>query len=262
MNKLLETALTAVKAASEKVLSIYHQDFSVHYKTDKSPLTQADEMAHQVIYQQLIQTGYAIVSEESTSDELQTNNNQSDHFWLVDPLDGTKEFIKKNDEFTINIALVENKRPILGVVAIPAKQTIYYAIAGQGAYKLVEGQRPESIGVSSVNDLTQSVIAVSRSHLKPEDKQFIDTYGIADTRPLGSAVKYCYIAEGQVDLSVRFTPLMQWDLAASDIIVNEAGGCVCDFNHQAYDYDINMADKPLTVGLIVTNGHLGVISAA
>jgi 3'(2'), 5'-bisphosphate nucleotidase len=121
LNQLLDVTLNAANQASEKMLEIYQKDFSIDYKDDKSPLTEADEASHQIIYNLLKDLGYPVISEESKPDELIDSTSQFNRFWLVDPLDGTKEFIKNNGEFTVNIALVENMRPILGVVAIPAQ---------------------------------------------------------------------------------------------------------------------------------------------
>ncbi|MDC0534190.1 3'(2'),5'-bisphosphate nucleotidase CysQ [Francisellaceae bacterium] len=255
LNQLLDVALNAANHASEKMLEIYQKDFSIDYKDDKSPLTEADEASHQIIYNLLKDLGYPVISEESKPEELIDSTSQSNRFWLVDPLDGTKEFIKKNGEFTVNIALIENNRPILGVVAIPAQNKTYYAIQGQGAYK-VKGGNAQKINCSKTADLSVATIAVSRSHLKQEDQDFIARNNIANTKPLGSALKYCEIADGSVDLSIRFTPLMQWDLAASDIIVHEAGGVVSDFKGCGYQYDPQDSENALVDGLIARNENL------
>jgi 3'(2'), 5'-bisphosphate nucleotidase len=257
LNQLLDVALNAANQASEKMLEIYQKDFSIDYKYDKSPLTEADEASHQIIYNLLKDLGYPVISEESKPEELIDLTSQSSRFWLVDPLDGTKEFIKKNGEFTVNIALIENNRPILGVVAIPAQNKMYYAAQGQGAYKL-EGGNAQKVNCSKTANLSDATIAVSRSHLKQEDQDFIARNNIAKTKPLGSALKYCEIANGSVDLSIRFTPLMQWDLAASDVIVHEAGGMVSNFSHNHYQYDISRSSEALINGLLVTNGSLSI----
>ena len=252
MKKLLEKVIAIGNEAAKAVMQIYEKDFAVEYKEDESPLTVADKTAHSIIDQGLKNTGYPVVSEESKQKDLNKISQNTTCFWLVDPLDGTKEFIKKNGEFTINIALVNDSRPVLGIVLIPAQNKIYYAIKDEGAFKL-SGGILEKLYCSNVNKLSESTIAVSRSHLKNEDRNFIENNIIRQTKPLGSALKYCEIAEGNVDISIRFTPLMQWDLAASDIIVHEAGGAVVDFQNKVYQYNATHSNEALIKGLIVLN---------
>ena len=276
LNDCLNTALEAAIQADQVIMDIYQSNYEVEFKEDESPITIADQRAHQAIAERLQPLGIRIISEEgiveppedqlkprlARNDDLREKSerrsavyvdevheysegafDKADHFycksgsyfWLVDPLDGTKEFINKNGEFTVNIALIQNNRPILGVVSAPALNTQYYAVKDQGAFKL-EGGGAKQIHCSSVTDIKQATLAVSRSHLKPEDEAFIEKNDITNTKPLGSALKYCQIAEGSVDLSVRYSPLMEWDIAASDIIMHEAGSRLMDLQGNEFSY--------------------------
>lgn len=252
-DQCLDIALTAAHQAAEAILSVYKQDIVIERKSDNNPVTQADLAAHDVIIKVLASSGFPVISEESEPDL--TALERAGCYWLVDPLDGTKEFIQKNGEFTVNIALIHQSRPVLGVVAVPVKHIVYYAVKDQGAFKIEAGVT-QRLQCSSVSSLEKATIAVSRSHLKPQDKAFIEKHGITKVKPLGSALKYCEIAEGLVDCSVRFTPLMQWDLAASDLIVSESGGTVVDFSDQQYRYRHEIFGEALTGGLLVFNSNL------
>ncbi|PIR12112.1 MAG: 3'(2'),5'-bisphosphate nucleotidase CysQ [Gammaproteobacteria bacterium CG11_big_fil_rev_8_21_14_0_20_46_22] len=252
-DQYLDIALSAACQAAGAIMAVYHRDIAVEQKADQSPVTQADLAAHDAIVSVLAASGFPVISEESEPDLDLLK--RADYHWLVDPLDGTKEFIQKNGEFTVNIALIHHNRPVLSVVAVPAKQVVYYALKGQGAFK-VEAGVGKRLQCSSVSNLEEATIAVSRSHLKPEDQDFIEKQGITKVKPLGSALKYCEIAEGLVDCSVRFTPLMQWDLAASDLIVSEAGACAVDFSGNVYSYRFDGVQQALTAGLLVSNGLL------
>lgn len=231
LDEVKTTLLPLAKNASQAVMQIYASDnFGVDIKSDNSPLTKADTLSHQIICSQLEKYGFPVISEESC--ENTALKNDCDTFWLVDPLDGTKEFINKNGEFTINIALIENSRPTLGIVAAPALNKYYYAVKGHGAYK-VEKESHQKISCSNVTDITKATIAVSRSHLNAKDEEFIKENNITKIKKLGSALKYCEIAEGIVDLSIRYTPLMQWDIAASDILLAESGASALSINYSA-----------------------------
>ena len=254
---LLYLAMSAVKQASYEIMSIYQNQSpsDVMYKSDDSPVTQADITSHATIVNILMGAGLPMVSEEGQIASDQCNQNEGSCFWLIDPLDGTKEFLSRNDQFTVNIALVRDGAVVLGVVSEPATDIIYFALKGQGAYRMNK-YVSERIFCSSQSTLSKAKIAVSRSHLNAKDQQFIETHGINQTIPLGSALKYCHIAMGEVDLSIRHTPLMPWDLAASDLVVSEAGGVVCDFDKHPYFYKYQSCSKPLERGLLVSNHHL------
>jgi 3'(2'), 5'-bisphosphate nucleotidase len=253
LNDILSVALGAIRKASVEVLGLY-QNIStekINYKSDESPLTQADIASNNIIISNLQQhSSYPILSEEGQDDLTRLN---SKYVWLVDPLDGTKEFISKNGEFTINIALVENNRPILGVVSVPAKNVIFYAIRGQGAFVRRDCE-DKQIYCSKCNDIGSAKLSVSRSHLDPKLKQLLEKHQISNFTPKGSAVKYCSIAEGLVDASIRKTPLMEWDICAADCILKEAGGLITDF--KGSDLKYNKKNLKFESGIIASNGCL------
>lgn len=229
--------ITILKLAGEIIMRIYHKDFSVEFKQDNSPLTEADLASHYLICDELkkLYPDIPILSEESASTFKLKDEN--DCFWCIDPLDGTKEFIKKNDEFTVNIALIRNKQPIFGFIAVPAKNIIYAGVRGNGAFKLKGNNDLQKIQVKprSHNHL---IFAVSRSHLDDETKKMVKEYG-ADIIKAGSALKLAYVAEGLVDAYPRFGPSMLWDVAAGQCLIEEAGGKVLwANNHQPVSYDI------------------------
>lgn len=251
LKNILNEVLLLIKDAADAVMEVYSKDFTVEYKADLSPLSEADVAAHQVITASLAKFGWPIISEENDISLAYTDS--PEYFWLVDPLDGTKEFISKNGEFTINIALIKNSQPILGIVAIPAQHKIYYAVAGEGAFCLDEKNKLKQIFCSKQGNIQDATIAVSRSHLKEDDKNFITKNKISKVLPLGSALKYCYIADGTVDLSIRYTPLMSWDIAASDIILRESGAKLVDFDGNEYSYDYKTIEQAINCGLIASN---------
>ena len=222
LNSLLDQAKIAASTASEEILKVYHSDdFEIETKNDQSPLTRADQAAHQVITSILEKTGIPILSEEGTLIPY-SRRKKWETFWMIDPLDGTKEFIKKNGEFTVNIALIHHHQPIIGVVQTPVTYDLYYAIKASGAQK--NGQ---SIQCASF-DLHQSGIkvVVSRSHINPETQSFLDTLINPKIITKGSSLKLLIVAEGEAHLYPRFAPTMEWDTAAAQIIVEEAGGKV------------------------------------
>jgi len=216
--------IAVAKQAGEAIMSIYRRDFAVEYKGDSSPLTEADKAAHLIIEAGLqrlnekVGIHIPILSEEGKDIAYETRKDWG-YFWLVDPLDGTKEFIKKNDEFTVNIALVHEGIPVAGVVYAPALNTTYWAKKGQGAYK--DGER-----LPLMQSRETFRVVASRSHMSPETQAFIDALPVAQTRELisvGSSLKICWVAEGQADVYPRLGPTMEWDTAAAHAIVLEAG---------------------------------------
>ena len=222
LNSLLDQAKIAANAASEEILRVYNSDdFEIEAKDDQSPLSRADQAAHQVITSLLEKTGIPILSEEGTLIPY-SRRKKWETFWMIDPLDGTKEFIKKNGEFTVNIALIHHHQPIIGVVQTPVTYDLYYAIKASGAQK-----NGKSIQCASF-DLHQSGIKVvaSRSHLNPETQSFLNTLINPKIIIKGSSLKLMIVAEGEAHLYPRFAPTMEWDTAAAQIIVEEAGGKV------------------------------------
>ncbi|MEX0997467.1 MAG: 3'(2'),5'-bisphosphate nucleotidase CysQ [Flavobacteriaceae bacterium] len=243
MKSHLKIAIKAVLLAGKEILKVYARDFDVTLKDDNSPLTEADQAANKVIVSLLEQTLIPIISEENKQlpYEIRKGWNQC---WIVDPLDGTKEFIKKNDEFTVNIALVEQGVPVLGVILVPATKELYYAIVSEGkAFKVElddENQDGESIfakatTISPHKDATQLRVVGSRSHMNDETMHFLETLKKESTKELkivskGSSLKLCLIAEGAADVYPRFAPTMEWDTAAGHAICNAAGVQVIDIH--------------------------------
>ena len=226
----MHNVIAIAKQAGETIMQIYQKDFSVEYKEDQSPLTEADLASHHLICGELskLYPDIPILSEEST--ESFTLVDQNACYWCVDPLDGTKEFIKKNDEFTVNIALIQNQKPILGVIGVPAKNLIYAAVKGEGTFKKKDQNELQKIRVKS-HDPNQLTFAVSRSHLDDHTKAMVEENN-AEMLQAGSALKLAFVAEGLVDVYPRFGPTMLWDVAAGQCIIEEAGGQVLWANNQ------------------------------
>ncbi|RLA69958.1 MAG: 3'(2'),5'-bisphosphate nucleotidase [Epsilonproteobacteria bacterium] len=224
----LEVIKEIAKNAGDAVMKIYEQDFSVKYKADASPLTQADLESNAIICAAL--TKYypeiPILSEENKAAAYE-DRQKWDYFWLIDPIDGTKEFVKKNGEFTINIALVHHGRPILGVVYAPVLEDMYAASRGEGAFK--NGQR---LPLKINNDPKKKLrVVASKSHLSQETQDFIDALEteIIEQISKGSSLKLCLVAEGEADIYPRMGPTMEWDTAAAHAVVLESGKSVVQF---------------------------------
>jgi 3'(2'), 5'-bisphosphate nucleotidase len=232
---MLEDIISIALQAGEEVLDVYQSPIEVEHKSDHSPLTLADQKSHTLITEKLkrLTTSYPILSEEGNHipfNERVTWNT----FWLIDPLDGTKEFIKQNGEFTINIALIKNNTPILGVIYAPALDLLYFAEKQKGAFKLTQPNKSIDLINESVklpaHTQKKTTVVVSRSHLTQETKNFINSLQINDGEiefiSVGSSLKFCYVAEGMAHFYPRLAPTMEWDTAAGQIIVEEAGGHV------------------------------------
>lgn len=214
--------------AGKAILEIYNSaDFGVEVKGDSSPLTKADQAAHQVIVRCLETTGLPMLSEEGRDIPYEERKNW-EYFWMVDPLDGTKEFIKKNGEFTVNIALLHNGSPILGVVYAPVLKWLYWGNDQEGAWKQeginepVKLEKATSVGVKS--------IVASRSHLSKETQNFIDQYPGVEVISMGSSLKFMLVAEGKAQIYPRFAPTMEWDTAAAHGIIRAMRGRVNKWN--------------------------------
>lgn len=238
--KIEEIIDIAIKAGSA-TMEIYHRDFAVEYKDDQSPLTEADLKANQIICDALtkLHPTIPILSEENKTIEYGERKDW-DYFWCIDPIDGTKEFVKKNDEFTINIALIAKNSPVAGVVYAPALGDLYYAKQGEGAFKgRVDSQwsivNREMLPCVEKNEMHLKVVA-SKSHLSQETKDFIDTLSTSDQRlstiSKGSSLKLCMIATGEADIYPRLGPTMEWDTAAADAIVRESGKMTYQFDSE------------------------------
>lgn len=221
---LCQNVLVIARLAAREILRIYQSDFAVENKSDNTPLTTADLAADKVIRQELQQLTpeIPILTEESEIPPYSIR--QSWHrYWLVDPLDGTREFIKRNDEFTVNIALIENHRSILGVINAPVLKTDYFAWHAGGAYKKVDKEPVEKIQVRKLKQ-QQMRVAGSRSHASDKLKDYLTKIGEPELISVGSSLKSCMVAEGAVDLYPRLGLTSEWDTAAAQCIVEEAGG--------------------------------------
>ena len=216
--------------AGEVILNYYNENVDVIYKDDESPLTKADLASHKVITDSIkkITPDIPILSEEEFIDWKIRKKWKK--YWLIDPLDGTKEFIKKNDEFTVNIALIENNRPILGVIYTPALNELFYSIKNFGSYKILTKKKLNTLKEAkriSINKKKSNKIKIvgSRSHSNPIlDKWVNKNFNEFDILQKGSSLKFCLIAEGSADIYPRFGPTSEWDIAAGHIILEEAGG--------------------------------------
>ena len=235
--ELIPGILRLAQAASQQILEIYNSEFTVEHKDDRSPLTAADMASHETICRGLhdLTPALPILSEESADIPFATRQNWP-FFWLVDPLDGTREFIKRNGEFTINIALIENHSPLLGVIHVPVTGTTYYASRGSGAFKKTGKEPPQKINTRRT-DAGHIALAGSRSHGSDRQQALIKKLGDIEIHAIGSALKFCLVAEGIVDIYPRFGPTSEWDTAAAQCIVEEAGGMVTDtaFNPLRYN---------------------------
>lgn len=220
------------KDAGEAIMRIYESESSVDpllaHKSDASPLTMADLASHHCILHGLSQItpDIPMVSEEDA--DSQTVRKSASRFWLIDPLDGTREFLARNGEFTVNIALIEAGTPVWGVVYAPVLKHLYWGGREHGAFKMADGQ-VSSLQVSTAVELDQpSRIVASKSHLNPETKAFIEKLGSAELVQAGSSLKFCMIAEGSADVYPRLAPTCEWDTAAAQAVVEGAGGYVYD----------------------------------
>uniref|UniRef100_UPI0040490362 3'(2'),5'-bisphosphate nucleotidase CysQ n=1 Tax=Flavobacterium sp. TaxID=239 RepID=UPI0040490362 len=231
---MIEIIVKAAQEAGKKILEIYNQDFEVFQKADESPLTKADQEAHQVIEAFLKTTNIPVLSEEGKNIPYEERKNWK-QFWMVDPLDGTKEFVKKNGEFTVNIALIENQKPVMGVVYAPVKGWMYIGDTTLGAYKLdlapeatfELSQLTDESKLPKAADTSVFKIVGSRSHASEETELFIAAlqkeHGNVDFVSMGSSLKLCLVAEGAANIYPRLAPTMEWDTAAGHAVCSAAG---------------------------------------
>lgn len=228
------------RAAGAEILDIYQSDFDFETKGDGSPLTLADQNAHALIEKQLqiMRPDIPVLSEESI-DEVGDERLQWSCYWLVDPLDGTKEFIKRNGEFTVNIALIDHGVPCLGVVYAPVLDSLYFARRGEGAWKQSAQAKPERIYTRNL-DMEKVKIVASRSHLSDEVKLFASSFDAysenVELISMGSSLKLCLVAEGRADVYPRLGLTSEWDTAAAHCVVEAAGGKVFDCQLQTLRY--------------------------
>ena len=238
---LLKVCNIAIKAG-EEILKYYTEDIHITHKDDSSPLTKADLASNKIIMNALQQLDNTIpiLSEESLVEWKERKNWTK--YWLVDPLDGTKEFIKQNGEFTVNIALIENNKPILGVIFTPVKFDLYFAQKNYGSYKINSSSQlinlQEAVKIFVANQSSIKRIIGSRSHSNQTFDSWVNqNFPNSEIVQAGSSLKFCLIAEGAADIYPRFGPTSEWDIAAGHIIVNEAGGRVNTFENTEINYN-------------------------
>ncbi len=247
----LVSAIQTSIEAGQAILDVYGSDFSVEFKDDRSPLTLADQRSNEIITRGLKPLDLPVLSEEG-KDIAYEQRRHWQRLWVVDPLDGTKEFIKRNGEFTVNIALVEDGRPMLGVILAPAKDILYFAANGLGAYKIEQMSRIETPpGEMTLDGLVSKAsklplagsspakltIVGSRSHVTPELEAYVAEkrrqYGDIQYVSAGSSLKFCLVAEGRADIYAKLGPTMEWDTAAGQAISENAGAQVREYHTNA-----------------------------
>ena len=252
IERFLTTSLLAAIQAGEAIQKIYHTGFEVEYKEDHSPLTLADKTAHDIIVRHLLESGIPILSEEGKAIPFLERKTWK-ALWIVDPLDGTKEFVKRNGEFTVNIALVNEGTPVMGVVYAPDSDLLYFAMQDLGAYKIADPEviREYQDGIESgritLKDILKHgrklplhdqqerpyTIVGSRSHATPDLEKFVEdkrkAFGEVDFIPAGSSLKICLVAEGQAHIYPRLAPTMEWDTAAGHAVAIYSGARIYEY---------------------------------
>lgn len=237
---LAELSAKVVKLAQQAgdaILSVYSEQFEVTHKNDQSPLTVADLRSHEIISKGLraLTPDVPVLSEEA-SDISFEQRRQWTRYWLVDPLDGTKEFVSRNGEFTVNIALIDDHVPVLGVVHVPVTSTTYTGAVGVGAFKQVDGQTPEPLRVRSPADSPLRIVG-SRSHRGDSLDRYLPKLAPYELIAVGSSLKFCLVSEGSADFYPRFGPTSEWDTAAAQAVVEAAGGQVVKTNGERLRYN-------------------------
>lgn len=243
---LLKLAVNAALHAGDEILKIYNTDFDVETKSDNTPVTIADKASGKCIDAYLQQSGIPVISEEEDIKDYETRK-AWDNVWIVDPLDGTKEYIKRNGEFAVNIALVEKGKPIIGVIYIPVNKEIYFAGKDLGSFKITQHDLISELTKKNITDYLfefgkklplqkppkSYTLVASRSHLSPEVKErvtYLKTlYGQIDIISVGSSIKQCWVAEGKAHEYPRFGTTMEWDTAAGQCILEQAGSKLVDY---------------------------------
>jgi 3'(2'), 5'-bisphosphate nucleotidase len=234
---LLERIRSIAREAGDAVMRVYSGDFGVELKDDRSPLTEADRLSHELITRRLgaLTPALPVLSEEAPPEQL-LGRLEWRRFWLVDPLDGTKEFIKRNGEFTVNIALIAEHAPALGVVRAPALDREYFGGAALGAWR-ADGTAPAvPIHIRAAPSGPVRVVG-SRSHASPELARYLDGIGEHELKSMGSSLKICLVAEGEADVYPRLGPTSEWDTAAAQAVLEGAGGCMMDTVGQPLRYN-------------------------
>lgn len=245
----LDVAIEAVYKAGNSILEIYESEYKTFTKSDDSPITEADLKSNEIIKTILSKTNHKILSEEDKDDHGRLSE---EVIWIVDPLDGTSDFIDKTGEFTVMIALVKNKKPIIGVIGWPTEKTIFAAQKGSGAFRFSKG-RWEEITVTKISELSKCKVVGSRHHLSEKEKTFIKKLGIRDFTSIGSSLKVGKISSGEAEAYITTTNKMkEWDSAASYCLIFEAGGKMTDMFGNDITYNNKIVNHQN--GILVTNG--------
>ncbi|MBA3272530.1 MAG: 3'(2'),5'-bisphosphate nucleotidase CysQ [Chthoniobacterales bacterium] len=249
---MIEQLKRIAEGAGREILRFYGKESSVEAKADNSPLTLADKASHEFISRALLDldSSIPILSEEASQADYAARASW-ERFWLVDPMDGTKEFIKKTGEFTVNIALIEKTRPVIGMIYVPVQELFYWADPAGRAYKQQKssGEAPAAIACRKAH-LDHLAIVASRDHAGPAVKELLARFPDAETRSMGSSLKFCLVAEGKADVYLRDVPTMEWDTAAAQCVVEAAGGTVCSLDGKPLSYNKQVLRNPsiLTLG--------------
>ena len=253
INPLPETnlAINAVIDAGKAVMEIYSQEFETKIKADNEPLTKADTESNEIISEIISVSDHPILSEETEDDKKRLGQ---ETVWIVDPLDGTSDFIDRTGEFTIMIGLVRKQTPILGVIFCPTQDTLYVAQQNQGAYQLL-GERWSKISVSTISDIAQCSTVCSRHHLSENERKFLEFIHPFKLTKRGSSLKAIDIASGIADLYLTFSnKIKQWDTCASYCLIKEAGGNITDIFNNDLKYNTEAINHQN--GIVITNGFI------
>lgn len=237
LDELIEPVVALAVDAGSAILEVYAADFAIQSKTDESPLTQADLTAHRIILAGLraLTPDLPVISEESGLPGF-PERSQWSRYWLVDPLDGTREFVNRNGEFTVNIALIDSHRPVLGVVRVPVQGKTYIGCRGVGAELRRDGGQPVTLEVAARSRTPVRVVG-SRSHRGSSLDAFLDRLGDAEMVAMGSSLKFCTVAAGGADVYPRLGPTSEWDTAAAQAVVEQAGGQVLQLDGNPLSYN-------------------------
>ena len=238
LKSLIDPVVALAEDAGRAILEVYSTDFDVQSKDDESPLTQADLASHRWIEAGLrsLTPDIPIISEESGLPDFEERSTWK-KYWLIDPLDGTKEFVNRNGEFTVNIAFIENHRPVLGVVHVPVQDKTYVGCEGVGAQRRDGDAAPVAIQVTSGSGSPARVVG-SRSHRGASLDAYLENLGDHDMVPMGSSLKFCVVAEGGADVYPRLGPTSEWDTAAAQAVVEQAGGSVVTLDGRSMKYNV------------------------
>ncbi|MEO1204181.1 MAG: 3'(2'),5'-bisphosphate nucleotidase CysQ [Pseudomonadota bacterium] len=250
LEELIEPVVELATEAGARILEVYATDFEVQQKDDASPVTKADLAAHRSITAGLrrLTPSLPIISEESGLPDFEERRGWQ-RYWLVDPLDGTKEFVNRNGEFTVNIALIDGSRPVLGVVGVPVQEKTYVGCEGYGAERRDAQGAPLQIRVQPQAARPPRVVG-SRSHRGASLDAWLSNLGEHEMVPMGSSLKFCVIAEGEADVYPRLGPTSEWDTAAAQAVVEQAGGAVLELDGSPLSY--NQKDDILNPWFVVT----------